>query len=79
MNKEMIAFFDGLAHHWNNDPEKHEVREKIIALSNVPKNSVIADIGCGTGVMIEHLLKTKPTETLPAFYFVRMTRTKFGY
>lgn len=24
------------------------------------RNSVIADIGCGTGVMFEHLLKTEP-------------------
>ena len=64
MSKEMATFFDSLAPDWDNAPLKYEVREKLTALMDLPPNSVIADAGCGKGVMFEHLLKTKPAKII---------------
>jgi len=60
MSKEMAAFFDRLAPDWDNALLKSGVREKLISLLDVPPNSVIADVGCGRGVILEHLLETNP-------------------
>ena len=59
-NTEMKSFFDRLAPSWSNCPEEYEVREKIVSLADCGEHGVIADIGCGRGVMFEHLLKTNP-------------------
>jgi demethylmenaquinone methyltransferase/2-methoxy-6-polyprenyl-1,4-benzoquinol methylase len=60
MSKEVIDFFDGLAPKWENNPKEYNTRERIISMSLIRPNSIIADIGCGTGVMFEHILKTNP-------------------
>jgi len=60
--QDMITFFDRLAPDWNNHPEEYEKREQILSLSGFSAGSIIADIGCGCGVMLEHLLKSKPKE-----------------
>ena len=64
MSGEMAAFFDGLAPEWDNSPEKYEVRERLTSLMELPPNGVIADIGCGKGVMLEHLLKANPAKII---------------
>ena len=60
----MIAFFDRLAVDWNNHPEEYDKREQILSLAGFAAGSVIADIGCGCGVMLEHLLKSNPREII---------------
>jgi SAM-dependent methyltransferase len=60
VNTEMEAFFDRLAPTWTDNADEYEVREKIVERMNLPADCVIADIGCGKGVMFEHLLKTNP-------------------
>ena len=64
MNNDIAAFFDRLAPEWDNSPSEYGVRERITSMMGLPPNSVIADIGCGKGVMIEHLLKTNPTRII---------------
>ena len=61
---DMITFFDDRAANWNNHPEEYGRREQILSMSAFPAGSVIADIGCGRGVMLEHLLKTNPKEII---------------
>ena len=58
----MASFFDKLAPDWDNAPSEYDTREKLTSLMGLPSGSIIADIGCGKGVMIEHLLKTNPQE-----------------
>lgn len=53
-------FFDRLAEDWDNCPEEYHIRERLVRLMGLRRGSIIADIGCGTGVMFEHLLKTEP-------------------
>jgi len=60
----MATYFDNLAPDWDNAPLKYEIREKLTAMMDLPPNSVIADVGCGKGVMFEHLLKTKPSKII---------------
>jgi len=60
MNSEMAAFFDKLAPDWDNSPQKYMTRESLTAMMDLHVNSNIADVGCGKGVMFEHLLKTDP-------------------
>ena len=62
--KDMISFFDGLAANWDLCPHEYDTREKIVSLADFPQNSILADIGCGRGVMFEHLLKTNPKEII---------------
>ena len=64
MTKEVTAFFDRLAPNWDNDMARYHIREKIISLANIPTGSEIIDIGCGAGVMFEHLLKTNPSRII---------------
>ncbi len=40
------------------------MREEIVRLSGIEPGSIIADIGCGKGVMLPHLLKTQPGKIL---------------
>ena len=53
-----------MAEQWDNDPENYDKREKITAMMDLPPDSVIADVGCGMGVMLEHLLKTHPKQII---------------
>ena len=62
--KDMISFFDSLAANWDLCPHEYATREKIIDLADFPQNSILADIGCGRGVMFEHLLITHPKEII---------------
>ena len=64
MNQDMAAYFDRLAPEWDNAPSEFDTREKLISLMELQPNSVIADIGCGKGVMFQHLLKTGPAKLL---------------
>jgi len=60
----MAKYFDRLAPEWGSAPSKFEVREKLTSMMGLSPNSVIADIGCGRGVMFEHLLKTDPLKII---------------
>ena len=64
MSGDMAAFFDRLAPGWDNAPSKYEAREKLTSMMGLHCGSVIADIGCGKGVMAEHLLKTEPMKII---------------
>jgi len=64
MNQDMAAFFDELAPTWDDAPTEYETREKLVALMELTQNGVIADIGCGRGVLFEHLLKTNPAKII---------------
>ena len=64
MNNDMATFFDRLAPEWDNAPSEYDKREKLTSMMGLPPNSVIADIGCGKGVMFEHLLKSKPLKII---------------
>ena len=59
-NEEIKEFFEHLADGWKNIEEEYDIREKIVGLAGFAPGSLIADIGCGKGVMLEHLLKTSP-------------------
>ena len=63
-NQNIAAFFDEMAKRWDADPAGYEIREKVIALAGFPSKCVIADVGCGRGVMLEHLLKAEPKKIL---------------
>lgn len=58
---EMRAFFDELAPEWGNEPEKYALREKLTGLMELPSGGRIADVGCGKGVMLPHLLRREPS------------------
>jgi demethylmenaquinone methyltransferase/2-methoxy-6-polyprenyl-1,4-benzoquinol methylase len=64
MSNDMAAFFDRLAPGWDNSPSKYDTREMLTSMMGLSPNSVIADIGCGKGVMFEHLLKTDPARII---------------
>jgi len=64
MNQDMAAFFDELAPAWDDVPTEYETREKLVALMGLPRGSVVADIGCGRGVLFEHLLKIDPAKII---------------
>ncbi len=81
MNQDMEAFFDQLAPNWDPAPDKYELREELAARMNISPNSVIADIGCGTGVMFEHLLKTDPAKIIAVDIsgeMLRSAKARFG-
>jgi len=63
-NNRIAAFFDELASEWGNSPQDIQIRQKIVEMAEIPANSVIADIGCGRGVMSEHLLSTSPKKII---------------
>lgn len=60
-NAEMKAAFDRLASAWTNSEKDVAIQEEITGMIGLRRNSVIADIGCGKGVMLAHLLKTHPS------------------
>jgi len=59
-NTKMREFFDELAPEWAPPDEEYDVRDRIVAMMQPGKNSLIADIGSGRGVMFPHLLKSEP-------------------
>ena len=74
MINDIAAFFDRLAPEWDNAPSEYEVREKLTSMMGLLPNSIIADIGCGKGVMIEHLLKTNPEKIIAVDFSSEMIR-----
>ena len=81
MSKDMAAFFDRLAPEWDNAPAEYETREKLTAMMSLSPNGVIADIGCGKGVMFEHLLKTCPAKLIAVDVsgeMIRLAKELFG-
>ncbi|MEG2259925.1 MAG: class I SAM-dependent methyltransferase [Oscillospiraceae bacterium] len=71
---EMKDFFDKLAPYWGPNSGESNERDKIIELADIKPNSVIADIGCGKGVMIPHLLSTDPHEIIGVDVSTEMIR-----
>ena len=64
MNRQMRDFFDNLAPEWLDVPEEHGVRERLVEMMKLPEGMTILDIGCGKGVMEEHLLKCSPQKII---------------
>ena len=60
LQSDMAAFFDRLAPDWDNAPSERGAREKLVAMMGLPQRGVFADIGCGKGVMVDHLLELDP-------------------
>jgi demethylmenaquinone methyltransferase/2-methoxy-6-polyprenyl-1,4-benzoquinol methylase len=58
--RQMKSFFNGIAADWTDNPAKCAMRDRIVELMRIPAHSLIADIGCGKGVMLPHLLNTNP-------------------
>jgi ubiquinone/menaquinone biosynthesis C-methylase UbiE len=64
ISDDMKSVFNGIAASWSNGTEGYEIRERIIDMAGLKKNSIVADIGCGKGVMFTHILKTCPAELI---------------
>ena len=62
--KQMEAYFDTLADTWDNNPAGFDKREEIIRMAAFPTRAVVADMGCGKGVMFPHLLKLNPVQII---------------
>ena len=75
LNNEIALFFDKLAPEWDNTPAEFDVREKLTSMMGLLPGSVIADIGCGKGVMFEHLLKTNPEKIIAVDISSEMLRS----
>lgn len=61
--KKISSFFDAQASDWDSRMrEKEDMFTSLIFLTKGEENSSILDIGCGTGVLEKHLLKTNPRE-----------------
>ena len=81
MSNEMAAFFDQRAPDWDNDPSEYDTRERLTSLMGLRPGSIIADVGCGKGVMIEHLLKTNPQKIIAvdiSSEMIRYAKALFG-
>jgi len=59
-NAHIKAFFDRLAPVWIDREEEAAARDALVERMAIPEGSVIADIGCGKGVMETHLLRREP-------------------
>jgi SAM-dependent methyltransferase len=59
-NAETRAYFDSAALFWDNREDEIELRRRLVGMMCIEENSLIADIGCGKGVMFEALLETHP-------------------
>lgn len=57
---EMRAFFDSAAPSWDNHTDESKLRRRLVGMMDIKEHSLIADIGCGKGVMFEALLETRP-------------------
>jgi len=80
MDNDMETFFNNMAHEWRNNPEEYSVREKLVSVMALPVNSIIADIGCGKGVMFPHILKTKPAQIIAvdiSFEMIKLAKEHF--
>jgi len=73
-NIEMRNFFNRLAPSWENNENEYEIRERLIDMIGIKSDDMIADIGCGRGVMFEHLLKTKPRRIFAVDISTKMLR-----
>lgn len=60
----MRTVFNGMAPFWENNIKDYDIRKQIANMAGMKKDSVIADIGCGKGVMFEHILWNKPSELI---------------
>ncbi|MDR2514671.1 MAG: class I SAM-dependent methyltransferase [Christensenellaceae bacterium] len=54
------AFFDRLAPSWHENPADFGARERIVEKMALMGDAIVADIGCGKGVMAPHLLRARP-------------------
>ncbi len=55
--KDVIAFFDHLAHHWDADMVKDDaIIGRILDGAGVAPGKTVLDVACGTGVMIPYYL-----------------------
>jgi demethylmenaquinone methyltransferase/2-methoxy-6-polyprenyl-1,4-benzoquinol methylase len=57
-------FFDRLAPNWTDNAAEYDQREALTERIGLPEKAVIADIGCGKGVMLPHLLKRNPGQII---------------
>jgi len=64
MKSEMAAFFDKMAPNWENPQSEYETREKLTSMMGLLPGFIIIDVGCGKGVMFEHLLKSNPEKII---------------
>ena len=62
MNHDMAAYFDKMAPTWDDAPAEYGRRDILISMMGLPPGSLVADVGCGRGVMFEHLLKVGPSK-----------------
>ncbi|MDR1892712.1 MAG: class I SAM-dependent methyltransferase [Oscillospiraceae bacterium] len=78
-NTEIVTFFDRLAANWNDCPDEYDRREEIVSLAGFTSGGIVADIGCGRGVMFAHLLKTEPEELIAVDISAEMIKHAKGF
>lgn len=74
-------FFDRLAPAWEEDIELAPIREEITKRASFPENCRIADIGCGTGIMVPHLMGSRPKQIIEldlSEEMMRLNRERWG-
>ena len=60
INARMRAYFNELAEEWSARPEEKEARERLVELAELQEKWTVADVGCGRGVLLPHLLERDP-------------------
>lgn len=63
-NREIASYFDQLAPSWDNNASEYSVRDQLVSMMRLPSGGVIADIGCGQGVLFAHLFRTNPAKII---------------
>lgn len=74
-------FFNKLAPVWDEGAEFASVREEIICRAAFPTGCTIADVGCGQGVLVPHLLQTNPLQLFEldlSEEMIRFNRKRWG-
>jgi len=63
MSTLMQEFFDQHADHWDSHVRNdHERIDAILRLTGLKKGQKVLDIGCGTGVLVPHILAYEPAD-----------------
>ncbi len=76
-------YFNHLAPNWDNmhRPDKEKIKT-ILNITNVPINGLILDIGTGTGILIDFLMKYQPRKLVAidtSEEMIKIASNKFNY
>lgn len=74
-------YFNRLAPTWQDDIEAAPIREEILQRTALPPGLSIADVGCGKGIMVPHLLGTSPRRLIEldlSEEMIRLNKKRWG-